>query len=177
MLPPGSTAQGSDFNSILVLAQHPRLAEPWLQFNAKVARGYTVSALHREIAILRVAWRRGSEYEWVHHTLSGARAGLTIVQLDALQSENAGSEWSDLEATLIQATDEICIGGGIEAGTLDALRNHFDTEQVMELLFAVGAYIALAAILKTAAAAVEPSVAQQATAVGLPAFIKPANAT
>lgn len=53
MLPPGSAAKGSDFNSILLLAHHPALAGPWLEFNAKIARGFTISARQKEIAILR----------------------------------------------------------------------------------------------------------------------------
>ncbi|MEW9856315.1 carboxymuconolactone decarboxylase family protein [Novosphingobium sp. M1R2S20] len=170
MLPPDSSAKGSDFNSILLLAHHPRLSEPWLQFNAKVARGFTLSAREREIAILRVAWRRGSEYEWVHHMLSGARAGLTVAHFAALQSEEASGDWSELETVLIRATDEICLSGGVAAGTLAALRQHLSTEQLFELLYATGCYIALAAILNTAGAAVEPQIAAQAASAGLPHF-------
>lgn len=170
MLPPGSPAKGSDFNSILLLAHHPRLSGPWLQFNAKVAQGYTLSAREREIAILRVAWRRGSEYEWVHHMLSGVRAGLTVAHFAALQSEEAAGDWSELETLLIRATDEICLEGGISAGTLTKLRRHLSTEQVFELLYATGCYIALAAILNTAGATIEPQVIEQAASAGLPSL-------
>lgn len=176
MLPPGSTAKGSDFNSILLLAHHPRLSEPWLQFNAKVAQGFTLSAREREIAILRVAWRRGSEYEWVHHMLSGARACLTVAHFAALQSEEASGDWSVLETLLIRATDEICLGGGIEPVTLLELLQHLSTEQVVELLYVVGCYIALAGILNTAEAAIEPPVAAQAASAGFPDFRPPTSA-
>lgn len=168
MLPPTSTAKGSDFNSILLLAHHPRLAEPWLRFNAKVAQGCTLSVRIREIAILRTAWQRRSDYEWVHHMLSGARAGLTAADFDGLQSAAPGSAWSDLEATLIRATDEICADGGIKPQTLAQLNQHFQTDQVMELLFVVGCYIALAAILNTAGAVIEPQILRQAETSGFP---------
>jgi len=168
MLPPGSTAKGSDFNSILLLAHHPALAAPWLEFNAKVARGFTISARQREIAILRVAWRRGSSYEWIQHMLSAARAGLTIADFEALQSLDAGSKWSDLEALVVRATDEVCLDGGVAPSTLTALNEHFSTEQVMELLFVIGCYIALAAILNTAGAVIEPQMLEQAQAAGYP---------
>jgi 4-carboxymuconolactone decarboxylase len=174
MLPPGSSAKGSDFNSILLLAHHPRLSEPWLRFNAKVAQGFTLPSREREIAILRVAWRRGSEYEWVHHMLSGARAGLTVAHFAALQSEEASGDWSELETWLIRATDEICLVGGVAADTLELLRKHLSTEQVFELLYATGCYIALAAVLNTAGAAIEPQVAAQAVSAGLPHFSPPA---
>ena len=176
MLPPGSSAKGSDFNSILLLAHHPRLSEPWLQFNAKIAQGFTLSAREREIAILRVAWRRGSEYEWVHHMLSGARAGLTIAHFSSLQSEEAFGDWSELEALLIRATDEICLDGGVEPDTLTKLRDHLSTEQVMELLYGVGCYIALAAILNTAGVAIEPSITEMAASAGFPNFSPPTKA-
>lgn len=168
MLPPGSTAKGSDFNSILLLAHHPALATPWLEFNAKVARGFTISARQREIAILRVAWRRGSDYEWIQHMLSAARAGLNIADFEALQSLDGGSKWSNLEALLVRATDEVCVDGGIAPSTLTALNEHFSTEQVMELLFVIGCYIALAAILNTAGAVIEPQMLEQAQAAGYP---------
>lgn len=80
MLPHGSTGKGSDFNSILLLAHHAELADPWLHFNAKIAQGFVLSARHREILILRVAWRRASDYEWIQHTLSAARPGLTTAR-------------------------------------------------------------------------------------------------
>ena len=168
MLPPTSTAKGSDFNSILLLAQHPGLAEPWLRFNAKVAQGFTLPVRIREIAVLRTAWQRRSDYEWAHHMLSGARAGLTTAHFAGLQSELPGPAWSDLEAIVIRATDEICIDGGIAPETLAQLNQHFQTDQVMELLFVAGCYIALAAILNTAGAVIEPQILKRAEASGFP---------
>jgi 4-carboxymuconolactone decarboxylase len=168
MLPPGSTAQGSEFNSILLLANHPRLADPWLRFNVAVARGFVLPTRLKEIAILRVAWRKGSQYEWVQHMLSAAREGLTAEHFHALQQEDAGNIWTTLEKGILQATDEICLSGGILPPTLAALREQFDLEQVMELLFAVGCYIALAAILNTANAALEAGPLAKAEAAGFP---------
>lgn len=172
MLPTGSTAKGSDFNSILLLAHHPRLSGPWLQFNARVAQGFTLTARLREIAILRVAWRRKSDYEWVQHMLSAARAGLGITDFEALQREDPGARWSGLEANLIQATDEICADGGIAATTLALLNEDMTTEQVMELLYVVGCYIALGAILNTACAQIEPQILAQAREAGFPMLQK-----
>lgn len=172
MLPPESTAKGSDFNSILVLANHPRLAEPWLRFNAKVAQGFTLSARIKEIVILRAAWRQGSDYEWVHHMISAARVGFTIADFDALQSDLLGSGWSDLEAELIRATDQICLDGRIAPPTLTALNRHFSVEQVMELLFVATCYVALATVLNTAGAVIEPQVLEMATSAGFP-MLKP----
>lgn len=168
MLPAGSTAKGSDFNSILILANHPRLAEPWLRFNAKVAQGFSLSARLKEIVILRTAWRKGSDYEWVHHMISAARVGLTKSDFEALQSDIVGSGWSELEAEIIRATDQICVDGRIAPLTLSALTGHFSVEQVMELLFVATCYVALATVLNTAGAVIEPQVLATATSAGCP---------
>lgn len=170
MLPPQSKAKGSDFNSILVLAQHPQLAEPWLRFNAAVSRGFDLPATLKEVAILRVAWRRGSEYEWVHHMLSGLSHGLTAEHFNGLQSEEPGSVFTPQELAVISAADDICLSGGISDATWPAVSAALHTRQVMELLFVVGGYIALAAILKTARAPVEPQMASLAEALELPAL-------
>jgi 4-carboxymuconolactone decarboxylase len=172
MLPPGSTAKGSEFNSILLLANHPGLAAPWLRFNVAVARGFVLSTRLKEIAILRVAWRKGSHYEWVQHMLSGAREGLTTEHFEDLQREVTGNIWTALETCIVRSTDEICQDGGILPQTLTELQQHLDTEQVMELLFATGCYIALAAILNTANAALEPQVLARAEAAGLPMLVQ-----
>lgn len=168
MLPADSTAKGSDFNSILILAHHPRLAEPWLRFNAKVAQGFSLCTRLKEIVILRTAWRQGSDYEWVHHMISAARVGLTSADFEALQSDIAGSGWSDLEAEIIRATDQICLHGRIAPPTLTALNRHFSVEQVMELLFVATCYVALATVLNTAGAAIEPAVREMAMSAGFP---------
>lgn len=170
MLPAHSRAKGSDFNSILVLAQHPELADLWLRFNAAVSRGFDLSPTLKEVAILRVAWRRGSEYEWVHHMLSGLSNGLIPEHFEGLKSEEPGRLFTGDELAVIRATDDICLTGGISDATWPAISAALDTRQIMELLFLVGGYIALAAILKTAGAPVEPMIAEQAKALELPAL-------
>lgn len=170
MLPPGSRAKGSDFNSILVLAQHAELAEPWLRFNAAASRGFDLPASLKEIAILRTAWRRGSQYEWGHHMLSGLSNGLTTEHFSGLQMTVPGREFTTAETAVILATDDICVQGGITDATWPAISRELDTRQIMELLFVVGGYIALAAILKTAGAPLEPQIAAQIEALELPAL-------
>ncbi|PLK26786.1 carboxymuconolactone decarboxylase family protein [Novosphingobium sp. TH158] len=167
MLPHGSTARGSDFNSILVLVRHPELAEPYLRFNAALAKGVDLSARLKEIAILRVAWRRGSEYEWVHHAISALRTGLTPEHLAALMQAEPAAIFTSEEQAVVAATDDICLSGGIGDATWPALSNALTTKQAMEMLFVVGCYIMLGSILKTAGAPVEPQVAAHFDELGL----------
>ena len=168
MLPPGSKAKGSDFNSILVLARHPELADPWLRFNAAVGRGFCLPARLKEIAILRVAWHQGSQYEWIHHMLSAARLEMEASEFSALMEEDAGHRFSAAERAVIGATDDICLRGGTSDETWTELSRHLDDKQAMELLFVVGCYVALAAILNSGNVAIEPGYLEQAETLGLP---------
>jgi alkylhydroperoxidase family enzyme len=168
MLSPGSTAKGSDFNSILVLAQHPRLSEHWLRFNAAASRGFVLSARIKEIAILRVAWRSGSDYEWVQHMLSGLREGLSVEDFRTLKGEDPGNTWNELERAVIDAADDLWRQQKVGEEAWTVLSSQVSTEQILELLYVIGAYLALAGILNTGNVPVEDQVLQRATALGLP---------
>lgn len=168
MLPPGSQAKGSDFNSILVLAQHPRLTEHWLRFNAAASRGFVLPARIKEIAILRAAWRSQCDYEWVQHMLSGLREGLNVEDFVALQTETVTERWNDADRAVILAADGLWRLQQVDDEIWGSLATQFTTEQILELLYVVGAYIALAGILNTARVAIEPAILQQAEALGLP---------
>src|SRR5690348_3413740 len=54
-------------NALATLVRHPELAEPFLRFNAYLLLRSTLPPRLRELAVLRVAARRGCAYEWSHH--------------------------------------------------------------------------------------------------------------
>lgn len=168
MVPPTSKAKGSDFNSILVLAQHPRLSEHWLRFNAAASSGFVLPARVKEIAVLRIAWRSQSDYEWVQHMLSGLREGLTADDFIALQAELVDERWDEKDRAVVLAADGLWRYQNVDDETWSTLAAHFTTEQILELLFVVGGYIALACILNTGKVQLEPVMAEQAEALGLP---------
>ena len=66
-----------------------------------------LSARHRELLILRVAWRTRSGYEWAQHSRMGADAGVTTAQIDAMTEGPAAPVWTPLERTLLTAVDEM----------------------------------------------------------------------
>ena len=61
-----------------MFAQHLALSASWLPFTEMLAsEDALLPAAHRELLILRVAWRTRSGYEWSQHSRMGADAGLT----------------------------------------------------------------------------------------------------
>jgi hypothetical protein len=134
-----------------LFAQHLPLSASWLPFTEMLSgpEARLTPAL-RELAILRVAWRTGSGYEWRAHRRMGAEAGLSTAQLDAIADGPAAEVWSALEGALLRATDEVIDQHRVGDETWAELTEHFAPAELLELLFLVGGYLCLAAVLNSA---------------------------
>lgn len=168
LVPPGSTAKGSDFNALLVSAHHPEIADPFVRFNLAVARGVVVSQRLREIAILRLAWRRNCLYEWVHHVIGGASAGLDNSHFNALRLEDPTAPFAPDELAVVHATDEICRDGALSDAMWQEVSRYFDQKQILELLYTIGCFLTVATILNTVRVEVEPAILELVKSNGWP---------
>jgi AhpD family alkylhydroperoxidase len=136
-------------NNVLgLLARHPALARAFLTFNAHLLTTSTLPARTRELAILRIAWRRRCRYEWAQHVQIARRAGITDEEIAGIR---AGA------ATLIsRAVDELDEDSCLSDETYRALAAELDDRQLMDLVFTVGTYGLLAAAFNTFGVELEP---------------------
>jgi 4-carboxymuconolactone decarboxylase len=141
------------------LAHHPALAKAFLTFNAHVAGESTLSVRVRELVILRISWQRKAEYEFVQHVILGRRAGLTDEEIERVQRGPDALGWDPLDADLVRATDELHVHARIQQPTWDRLAAHFNTAQLMDLVFLIGCYDVLAMAIQTFQSQLEPGVA------------------
>lgn len=154
LITPGS----APLNVFATLAHHPRLLK---RFNALgglfMAHG-SLDRRDRELVILRVAKRVGSEYEWAQHHAIGLRCGLTeeeIARVAALER----SGWSDDDGLLLTVADELCGSDDLSDETWEALQARYSTEQTLELIVMVGFYRMLGAVLRSVRVEIDASVA------------------
>jgi alkylhydroperoxidase family enzyme len=142
------TATGDDEvpvpNVVGTLLRHPALAGPFLAYNSTLLRTPTLDARHRELMILRVAARTDAVYEWAQHIRIAAGLGVTEAEIAALGQAPDDGEWSALEADLMRATDELLDEYVVSDDTWDRLAAQLDERRLMELVFVVGTYTALA---------------------------------
>jgi alkylhydroperoxidase family enzyme len=103
----------------------------------------------REILILRVAWRTRSKYEWVQHVRIGQQCGLTAEHVQAAMEGPDASLWTPVERALVAATDEMIDRSVVSHETWKQLAEHFDDQQLIELLYVIGAYVCLALVLNS----------------------------
>ena len=135
-------------NIFTTLAHHPDLLRRWLRFGSHVLVHSTLPARQRELAILRTGWRCGSEYEFGQHAVIGGQVGLTDDEIGRLAVD--GTEgWSEDDAVLVRATDELVGDHTLSDASWTALNERWSTEQVLDLIFAVGQYVLVSTALRS----------------------------
>jgi AhpD family alkylhydroperoxidase len=102
-----------------------------------------------ELVILRVAHNTGSEYEWAQHERIARRAGLSEAEVARVRDGAAAGGWSERQAALLDATDELHAEGEIGDEVWERLRRHLDEVRLIELCMLVGHYEMLAMTLNT----------------------------
>lgn len=146
MLPEGRRDPRNAGNALATLVRHPELTKRFLAFNAHLMTRSTLPDRLRELAILRVARRRGCVYEWSHHVRLAAKAGLSGVEIEAAGRGEAAGE---LEAAVLRAVDELDGDSAVSDPTWAALGAHLGERQLMDLVFTVGTYCLLAMAFNT----------------------------
>lgn len=136
----GQQIRGRVANIFLTLANHSKLAKRWLVFGNHVLAKSTLPARDRELAILRMGWLCQSGYEWGQHRVIGRNAGLTDDEIASIKEGASATCWSELDALLIQATDELHSDAFISDPTWAGLCEHYSNEQLMDLVFTCGQY-------------------------------------
>ena len=133
-----------------MFAHHLALSASWLPFTDMLAG--TEARLrpeHRELLILRVAWRTRSGYEWAQHSRMGREAGLSAAQIEAATVGAASPEWSPLERALVAAADEVIDAQRVSDATWSVLAAHLEPGEIFEALFVIGGYLCLAGVLNS----------------------------
>lgn len=132
--------RGRVLNIFRTLAVHPQLLKRWLVFGSHVLAKSSLPPRERELAILRVGWLCQSEYEWGQHVAIGRASGLGADEIRRIAEGPDASGWSDRDRTLLRACDELVRDHFLSDATWQALLADWSTEQIVDLVFAVGQY-------------------------------------
>jgi 4-carboxymuconolactone decarboxylase len=146
MLPEERRNAADAGNLLSTLVRHPKLTRAYLKFSTYLLYGSTLPPRIREQVILRVAHRRDCAYEWSHHVEMGKKVGLTAADIDSAQT---GQSNDPFDNALMRAVDELDEKAGISDQTWAALSQRLDEQQLMDLVFTIGNYTALAMALNT----------------------------
>jgi 4-carboxymuconolactone decarboxylase len=141
-----------------VLARYPALAKAYLTFSGYIAAGTALPNRIRELAILRIAWLRRTEYEYVQHVVMAKLAGISDAEIERVRLGADAPGWHGEEGEVVRAADELFKSGRISRETWNRLATVFDKRQLVDLIFVVGCYDMLATLILTLDLPLEPGV-------------------
>ncbi|MGP0029142.1 MAG: carboxymuconolactone decarboxylase family protein [Acidimicrobiales bacterium] len=136
-------------NALGTLAHHPELTQAFNTFNGHVLFASTLSSRQRELMVLRVAAIRESAYEWAQHVVLAEDAGLHADEVGRIAQGPEAPGWSVLDQAMLRAVDELIRDGMVADATWQVLAGELDEQQLMDLVFTVGAYEVLALAFRT----------------------------
>jgi alkylhydroperoxidase family enzyme len=143
-LPQQGGGRPKALNALGTLARHPALTRAFNTFNGHVQFATTLSARQRELLVLRVASRRRCAYEWAQHVVLAGDAGIGRDEIGRIAEGPEARGWSPLERAMLRAVDELLDDAMVADHTWQALAGELDEQQLMDLVFTVGAYDAVA---------------------------------
>lgn len=138
-----------DMNLFATLARHPRLLKRWSSFGGLLLFGGRLSDRDRELLILRTAANTGADYEWGHHQVLAEMAGLTPDEVTRVLAGPGADGWSQHDAALLSAADELHDSAVISDATWAQLASSFDEQQLIEVPMVVGQYHLVAFTLRS----------------------------
>ena len=140
---------GRVLNIFATLAHHPALLRRWLVFGNHVLGKTTLPERERELLILRTGYLCGAEYEWGQHVQIARRCGVSDEEIERVAAGPDAAGWSDADAALLRAADELHRESRIGDATWQALSARWDTPQLLDLIFTVGQYHLVAMALNS----------------------------
>tara|TARA_B110000444_G_C18773363_1_gene563712 strand:- start:60 stop:614 length:555 start_codon:yes stop_codon:yes gene_type:complete len=129
-------------NVFATLAQHPTLCQSWIPFARHIlsTTSSTITVRDREIIILRIGFLCHAEYEWAQHVRLARKEGFSEEDINRIKAGPNTDGLSKQDALLLQATDELHQNAKISSSVWQGLTSYYNTQQMMDIVFAVGNY-------------------------------------
>ncbi|MDG2002257.1 MAG: carboxymuconolactone decarboxylase family protein [Novosphingobium sp.] len=165
----GGFLGGAESNPVLkTFAHHPKLADVFSQFNIHLLLDNTLPVKQRQIAIMRTAWLTKALYMWSSHLNTSMNCGLSPEMFDPIKVGADDPWFSPFEQTVMRATDELVTDRKIGEASWDALMQEWDNQQMLDFMFTVGCYAAVAGVMRSTGAERDPDLLDLAEKYGAP---------
>jgi AhpD family alkylhydroperoxidase len=143
-LPRRDAGRPKALNALGTLARYPALTQAFHTFNGHALFATSLSVRQRELIVLRVAHLRNCRYEWAQHAVLARDADLTYEEVGRVAAGPDVPGWGEQERAILTAVDELITDAKVTDSTWAELSRHLDQQQLMDLVFTVGAYEVLA---------------------------------
>lgn len=131
------------------VANAPRIFKAYVDMAIALRAGAVTPRIDRELIILRTAQLAGGSYEFAQHRPMALSCGMSVAQLDALSSWRASPAYSDRQRAILGYADAMASPRGVDDATYDALRTHFNDQEIVELTVTAAFYGAVSQITRS----------------------------
>lgn len=125
----------------------PKFGKPWWDFTMALATDSALPKPAHEVAILVTGARFKARYELYAHTIVGERVHLDEAKIATIVAGERPADLSREEAVAYDVSANLCSGGPLPASTYRAAVEVFGEAGAAELIFLVGGYCLVSAIL------------------------------
>ncbi|MEW9854311.1 carboxymuconolactone decarboxylase family protein [Novosphingobium sp. M1R2S20] len=125
----------------LITLRHPGMFKGQMVLGIELAARGTIPARERELAILRIALLAGAPFEWCEHVDIGKAFGVTPEEIERVIQGSEAKGWTEHEAALLRAVEELIADHCMSDGTWDTLAKTYSEKQMLEVPMLVGAYL------------------------------------
>ncbi|WP_343573494.1 carboxymuconolactone decarboxylase family protein [Mycobacterium sp.] len=132
-----------------VLLNHPKLASGLNDLLARMLWQGRLDLRLRELAIMRIGWLTGCEYEWAQHWRVAQGLGISADDLLGVRDWRSCEGFGPSERAVLAATDDVVHDGVVSADSWAACRQVFGSDHaiLVELVTAIGAWRMISSIL------------------------------
>ena len=110
----------------------------------------TIAARTRELVILRIGWRTGSEYVFCNHVRLSRELGIPDEEILGVRDPERCQGYSEVDHHVIDLADELHDSAEVAPWTWSALEKAFTPAELVELALIGGFWRAIAGFVKTA---------------------------
>ena len=137
----GVNAAFADLNVFRLLLRRPLVGKAISELLTSLLFHGKLSHRLRELAIMRVGWVTGSDYEWTQHWRVAQKPfDVPPEDLLALRDWQASDRFDAADRTILEATDETLATGTLSTETFARCREHLDEDQCIELVASIGCW-------------------------------------
>lgn len=137
-------------NILRAMIHSPELAAGFYRLLHILAFENKVNPRCRELVILRLGWRCGSEYLFGQHMRLSRELKLSETDILGVRDPTNCSSYGELDRAVIRFADEIHESAAVSPGTWSVLEKHFAPSELVELLLGAGLWRLAAGFLNAA---------------------------
>ena len=144
-----SEAQASR-SAFRMLANHPDLVKHVYGLLVMLSSRNKMPTRLRELIIMRLAWRAGSDYAWFQHHRIATQAGITPEEIVAVRDWPKSDLFGPAERAVLAAADDTCQQGKIsDAVWAECARELKEPAVLVEMVVAIGNWTMFAQLLNS----------------------------